>query len=127
MAKTAFFLRSRYAVLFFVGSLVATFASAPHVDQQHGGNLSFVKLLYPASSGYAVNYKKAGAGTSHFRVRYIGGDCSFDPLFSIGVNTGFYNGRCAAGNPVSYVLLKRQLSIKLRGPPEAPARRVLIS
>ncbi len=124
MVKTAFFVRSRsrFVVLLFICSLVISmFAPVRPESKRSWGNTSYARLSYPASSGNSVSHKKAAAGSGHLKVRYVGGDCSFDRGFSIDAHTNQYNTLVASCHPLSLILPRAHFFFKLRGPPIATA------
>ena len=113
-----FSLLGRVSVAFFLLSSVFVSMVPPVAPgaKQRGNITSFIRSLQSAPV-YSLTCKKSAAGNGHIKVRYMGGDCSYDPPFSIGARIVSYNGFHAAGSPGSYVLLRRRFSFKLRGPP----------
>jgi hypothetical protein len=50
-------------------------------------------------------------------VRYMGGDCSYHPLFLMYRHVAEYGKLVTSGSPVTFVLPIAWFSFKLRGPP----------
>ena len=118
MLKKAGLLRYILVLLFTVCNVVVPIAANAVRDSGHTSlHLSYVKPLFNSSTS-GISFKRTPVKNDHIKVRYMGGDCGYDPSpFSVKLAQLFFNQNIALPDHIVFIFSWAHLLFKLRGPP----------
>jgi len=95
-----------------------TAASAIKDCEYSPRQLSYVKTLFSYSYTSCTSFEKTPVKNDHIKVRYMGGDCGYDPCsFSVKFAQLFFYRDISLPNRTVFIFSGAHLLFKLRGPP----------
>ncbi len=108
-----------YGALFIAHYLV-TFGGRPATSHNIQGSrhLSYTIASPGAFAGYHVLFSTPTVKNDHVKVRYMGGDCGYDPSpLLVAMRMPKYNLSASPTDRTTFIFTPFQLLFKLRGPP----------
>ena len=119
MIKKTASLRCIFFTLFGVSNLLLLVGiyAVSSSQQPYAKQFSYVKITQ-SNSFQTSSFNKPVIKNDHIKVRYMGGDCGYDPCsFLVKFTAQMFIEPGSSGHHASFIFSRNYLLFKLRGPP----------